>query len=374
MASSLTSLGSPDDLGSSTRSIDLLDGRTKVSYVCIPPASAPETSSNTTTAVVHFGNLSGCSAATLPWTDAWQSFCKTASLITVDRPGCHETSPVQEETASTAGNEDKDTQEDWVLQRMRVNTRNVLAVLQAEKIDTVYILAVCLGHPYAIHFAREILLHHSKTIQLKGISLVAPFVSTACSRTWFLARLGNSVPSFLLSSATDLMISMGATLIPYFLKPSKIRGLLSEDEQADWKDPEDYEHMCRMITSTMPFTQSVQALEARFGSSTAWQQVIDDFALVAGYGLKTDNKAESNNNIKNKYEGPFLFPRIKIHASPGDRMVSTAAIEWLAERCYATAEIVMHPEVSSHTAMTFWGGPPRSPRLLQEICQREFGL
>ena len=370
MASSSTSPASPEDPSVSTRSIDLPDG-TKASYVRIPPASASETASATTAAVVHFGALSGCSAATLPWTDLWKSFCKTASLITVDRPCCHETSPVPEETSTTTTNEDKDTRKDWVLHRMRVNTRNVLAVLQAEKIDTVYILAVCLGHAYAIDFARELLLHHSKTMQLKDISLVAPFVSTACSQTWFLARLGNSVPSFLLSGATDLMITMGTTLTPYFITPSAIRGLLSEDEQAAWKDPEDYEHVCRIITTTRPITQSVQALEARFGSSAVWQQVIDDFALVAGYGLKTDsNKVESNN----KYEGPFLFPRIKIHASPNDRMVSTAAVEWLSERCYANAEIILHPEVSSHTSMTFLGGPPRNPRLLQEICQTEFGL
>lgn len=297
-------------------------------------------------------------------------------MITVDRPGCHETSPVQEEEEAETkrnDNEDKDTREDWVWHRMRVNTRNVLAVLQAEKIDTVHILAVCLGHAYAIHFARELLLQHSKTIHLKDITLVAPFVSTACPRTWFLARLGNFVPSFLLSGATNLMVTMGATFIPYFLQPSAIRGILSEDEQAFWEDPEDYEHACRIISSMMPFTQSVQALEAQFGSSAVWQQVIDDFALVAGYGLKADTTSESNNN-NNKYEGPFLFPRIKIHASPNDRMVSISAVEWLSERCYANAEIVLHPEVSSHTAMTFLGGPPRNPRLLQEICQIEFGL
>lgn len=370
-----------------TQSIDLPDG-TRVSYVCIPPTATTTTASTTTTtAVVHFGPLNGCAAATNPWTDLWQtSCCTTASLITVDRPGCHETSPVVVPEEETTGAEaatgtsaeatasPKEDDEDWVLQRMRVNTRNVLAVLRAEKIDTVYVLAVCLGHAYAIHFAREVLLHHRETVELKDISLVAPFVSTACPRTWYLARLGSSVPSLLLTAATDIMVNIGATLTPYFLKPAAVRAMLSKDEQADWNDPDDYEQACRMANATIPLTRSVRALEARFGSSPAWQTVIDDFALAAGYGLKADDAQKGTPTTQeDKYKGPFLFPRIKLHASPNDGLVPPAAVEWLSERCYADAEIVWHPEMSSHLTMTLLGGPPRDPRLLQDICQNEFG-
>ena len=362
----------------STKTIEL-DGGRRVSYVCLPASAA--TTSPTKHAVVHFGPLSGCAAATLPWAEAWQQHKTAASLITVDRPGCHETSSV-----FTPG---KEQAESWELQRLRVNTENILQVLEIEQIETVHILAVCLGHAYAIDFARALLPQQpsrnsrdsngqAKKIQLQGISLVAPFVSTACPNTWFLARLGSWVPSMVLEGATVVMNSIGAVLSPLFLSPSAVKRMLSPTEQTAWRDPEDYEQAVRMVLDvTGPMTKAVKAIEANFGASPVWQQVIDDFAQQAGYGLRLGDGDDHNADGSSKagpYQAPFLFPPIKMHVSPHDGMVKLAAATWLAQRCYADCEIVSHPEMSSHLPMTLFGGPPRNPRLLLHICEHEFGV
>ena len=353
----------PDESTSSpplgTKSLHLVDGTT-VSFVCLAPSSS---SSASTAAVVHFGPLSACSASTLAWADFWAAHETTASLITVDRPGCHETSPVQTHDGA-------DSDEDWTLKRMRINTKNILSVLQAEGIDTVYILAVCLGHAYAMDFARTLLQEQQQQrIKLCDISLVAPFVSTECPHTWTLARVGNAVPSFLLTGATDLAMAISSTLTPWFLGPSAIKNMLSVDEQAEWRDPEDYEHACQIVSTTAPMVKNVRATEARFGSSAVWQQVIDEFAKEAGYGLHDGSDAAPV-----LADGPKMFPRIQIHASPNDGMVTVPAVQWLAQRCYADCEVVLHKEASSHLPMTLFCGPPRNPLLLRHICQHEFGV
>jgi hypothetical protein len=174
------------------------------------------------------------------------------------------------------------------------------------------------------------------------------------------------------------------------LSPSTIKGFLSVDEQALWKDPEDYEYTFRLIEVTAPMTRNIKALEANFGASKAWQAVIDDFAQCAGYGLHLQEEEENNNYHKNdndpthnddttnvktgQYQPPFVFPPIKIHISPNDGMVKPVAATWLAHRCYADCEIVSHDDYSSHLPMTLFGGPPRNPILLTEICRDEFGV
>ena len=353
-----------------TKTINLPDGRT-VSYVCIP-APQPTTSEQHApkAAVVHFGPLSACATATIPWNELWKTLKTSASIITVDRPGCHETSPVPEPNVDNP----HDSNEDWVLRRLRVNTDNTLAVLKHEKIHTVYVLAVCLGHAYAIHFARELIQSQNTKIELKDISLVAPFVSTVCPKTWYMARLGNAVPFCVLSTATNAMMCLGSTLTPYVLSPSAVRNMLSDHEQLLWRDPDDYEFTCQMIKKTQPLTESVKSIEACFGSSEVWQQVIDDFAIKAGYGLHLqDGKVQIISEDQND-QRPCLFPRIKIHVSPNDGMVTTKAVECLARRCYADCEVVTHKKMSSHLTMTLLGGPPRNPYLLRDICQNEFGI
>lgn len=219
-------------------------------------------------------------------------------------------------------------------------------------------------------------------------------MSTACSNTWYLARIGNLVPSLVLSAATDAMVSIGSALRPLLLTPSSVRGMLSPVERADcgWRDDEDYRQVCDLVAAAAP----MEATEARLGSSPSWQDVIDDFAKIAGYGLQKaqgeydcgepvvvgladgddDDGDDENKNTRNKATTtlPFLFPQIKIHASPNDDMVSAPAIRWLAQRCYADCEIVWHKELSSHLTMTLLGGPPRNPRMLYDICRHEFGV
>jgi hypothetical protein len=145
-----------------------------------------------------------------------------------------------------------------------------------------------------------------------------------------------------------------------------------------------------MYQQTAPMTKNIKVIEANFGASKAWQQVIDDFAQCAGYGLCLDDdedKEDTSNTGENgkgeshddntktgPYQPPFVFPPIRMHVSPNDGMVTPKAATWLAHRCYADCEIVLHKDYSSHLPMTLFGGPPRNPILLTEICRDEFGV
>ena len=73
--------------------------------------------------------------------------------------------------------------------------------------------------------------------------------------------------------------------------------MLSPEEQAEWRDPDDYEHVCQVAAAIAPLTRHVRAIEARVGSSPAWQDVVDDFALFAGYGLCLDDNTKGTMSI-----------------------------------------------------------------------------
>jgi hypothetical protein len=357
-----------DNDDSFSRVLELPDGE-RISYVCLPPPP----SSRCGTAVLHFYPLSGCAATSLAWAPFWKSLATTPAccLITVDRPGCHLTSPIV--SADDATDDD-----DWVGERLRVHTRNVLKVLQHEQIHTVYILAVCLGHAYAVDVARALLEEpptYRPRIEVKALSLVAPFCSTACPATWYLARLGRAVPSWLLYGATESMMRLGSLCMPYFLTPSAVRSLLNETEQEAWRDPEDYKQVCRLIQEVAaPQTRAIKATEARLGASSAWQAAVDALAQRAGYGVQIDGHTVPAPHQPEHESASYAFPPVRIHSSPHDKMVTPAAAQWLATRCYADCELVSHPEISSHFGMTMLGGPPRNPRLLGEIVRNEFGL
>jgi hypothetical protein len=160
--------------------------------------------------------------------------------------------------------------------------------------------------------------------------------------------------------------------MPYLLTPSAVRSLLDETEREDWQDPEDFQQVCHLVQDVAaPQTRAIKATEARLGASSAWQAAVDRFAQRAGYGLQIEGASVPS---KDPDGTSYAFPPLRIHTSPHDNMVTPAAAQWLATRCYADCEIVAHPEISSHFGLTLLGGPPRNPRLLREIVGTEFGL
>jgi len=299
--------------------LTLEDGERKISYV--KNGKGP--------AVVSFYPLSGSSLSVAYFP------VESYTLLCVDRPSCGETSPMNDEDP---------------VARIQRHARDVVSVLKHHDFDTVYLLGICLGHPYAIQTAHESKQH---SITVKGLTLVAPFVPPNTENSWWLARLGSQFPSLVLQGATDAMATLSSQFMGSFLSAKAIQKLLSESEKeyGGWTD-DDYESIKDMALENGKLTYHAQALEARLGASTAWlEPVLDAFGA--------------------EYEqGSFPF---RIYASRSDKLANWASIEWIQNRCYPQATLTEIPEIHSHEVMTFLGGPARNPVLLQRIV-KEWGL
>lgn len=132
-------------------------------------------------AVVYFYPLSGC-ARFLSQMDLEGYRC---SLVAVDRPCCgatsaaldltckqpHETPAMDSEVGCCRSSATIHPKHDDTLRRIEGHAKDVLEVLMFENIQKVYILRVCIGHPYAIEVCRQL----------------PPFVSTMCPQSWHVA-------------------------------------------------------------------------------------------------------------------------------------------------------------------------------------------
>jgi hypothetical protein len=341
----------------------------------------PERKENRSTAVVIFYPLSGC-AEGLVRMNVEGYRC---SVLMVNRPLCGDTSPPEpaapkhdEIDPSEAGccrsSVPINSREHDILHRIREHAQDVLKVLQSEQITTVYVVGVCIGHPYAVEVCRQLKTEIKNETKLGGLALVAPLVSTVCPSSWRVARFGAWVPSSVLHHGTELLISVGNCLEPHILRPSAIKRIVTPEEQemAGWKD-EDFEDVYQMIVENGPTTRKVKAVEARLGVSKIWQtEVCDKFAVEFGFGLQLGNDKEGI-VLESSPATPFVLTAgsripIKIYACKEDKLATLSSVEWVSRRCYGNTPITMEENIHSHTMMTIFGGPPRSPLLLDKIA------
>jgi pimeloyl-ACP methyl ester carboxylesterase len=336
------------------------------------------------TAVVVFLPISGCSHVLSKM--KLQGY--QCSVVAVDRPCCGATFPLVAPAMSHGTTRSgcchsspatMDTNKDENLQRICGHAQDVVEVLQLERISMVYILGVCIGHPYAIETCRQ--LQSDRKIEIGGLTLVAPFVSTVCPYSWYVARFGARVPSSILYGSTEAISSIGACLVPRLLRPSTIQKLVTPDEndRGAWTE-DDFEDAYQMALKALALTKDATAIEARVGTSKIWQtEVCDKFAIENGFDLNLVEKKEqdgvaSHLNTSSVPEAATTktIP-IRIYACKEDKLVSLESLKWIAKRCYGDVPINVEESIHSHEVMTFFGGPPRAPILLHKIA-REWGL
>jgi len=335
------------------------------------------------TAILWFYPLGGCSTIVDTAGASFDEMEYECSVISVDRPSIGDTDPLL--ALSTAAEKQN---ADPFLHHIERHADDVLAVLEHEDITKVYILAVCLGHPYALQVARRLMqksqLHGDNSsqehtnIELKGITLVAPFVSTACPQSWKVARLGHRVPSLVLRAATNVMTSIEQLAIGWVVTEAVIQKIVDGQNEYDWTK-DDVADFVEALAIMGEHTKYARATEAQLGSNPVWQSVCDDFAVESGCGLRICNEDDSN-GIHNADDGDkcdstgrLLFP-IAVHACREDKIAPLEAVQWLTKRCLGpTVEVEIHEEIHCHEVMTCLGGPPRSPGLLHAIA-REWKL
>ena len=356
-----------------------------------PPTTT--TATTTTTAILWFYPLGGCSISVDHAAPSFRHYNYQTCVISVDRPGVGDTDilPTKKESTTYINSSVSSSNSSFPVDRIQSHADDVMEVLDHEGITDVYILAICLGHPYALEVARRLLLasgnsssnnnnkkkNNQSTQLLKGISLVSPFVSTACPESWRVARLGNSVPSTILSWATKGMALAETMALSLCLSKSALEKLVSREERDHfgWNES-DLEDMLESIPYINQLAAPAKSIEAQLGANALWQPICDDFAVESGLGLNVgddDNNnetAQTHEKIKNdSHTSSPNFP-IEIHACREDKIAPAASVEWLAHRCFGGTDVITwHPEAHSHEIMTFLGGPMRSPYMLHEIAR-----
>mmetsp|Transcript_33873 Transcript_33873/g.73425 ORF Transcript_33873/g.73425 Transcript_33873/m.73425 type:complete len:395 (-) Transcript_33873:246-1430(-) len=297
-----------------------------------------------------------------------------ASVLCVDRPGVASTDSLPSGMSS--------------IEQIGRHADDVLAVLNHHGIKSVYILGVCLGHAYAVQVARRLLRQSTDKVHdsseeyannpnpqngsqslpssciLKGLTLVAPFVSPACPSSWRIARLGASVPNFVLRAATSAFTTIGSASMPLFLTPNQLKKLISTEEQEEfgWSssvvadedgddgDDENYARAVQLALKMHKLSGNAQAIEARLGADPSWQQLCDDFG-------------------KELQMSPYSIP-IRILACREDKVAPLESVLWIADRSYGGKDAVEIDErVHSHEVMTMFGGPPGHPVIMHEIVR-----
>jgi hypothetical protein len=387
------------------------------------------------TGICYFYPLSGCSAGAAAYLKSSVLTKFSCRVLVVDRPSIGATSDLlpplssakTADTAAAAPSPQHD-HHSALLHRIHGHVQDFLEVLQAEGIEHVYVYGVCIGHPYAVELCRQLLQQRQQqrqtsspaadsdqrnsslptttttTIQLHGLTLVAPFVSTACPASWRLARLGAAVPNAVLTSVVRSTMSIVSTILPHVLRPGMLKRLIPLQEQNDfgWTQ-DDFETLCNITVKVKNESSNrAKTAEAQLGVTPIWQaEVCDKFATESGCGLVLDDDDDDNDtdaavgccSTNSTVQGSTTAPTttsmkpqplipIRIHASPHDKLATPASLEWMARRCYGSGDddgntpssiIMWHENIYSHESMTFFGGPPHNPSLLLQAA-REWGL
>mmetsp|Transcript_22858 Transcript_22858/g.46420 ORF Transcript_22858/g.46420 Transcript_22858/m.46420 type:complete len:385 (-) Transcript_22858:133-1287(-) len=365
----------------SKRTLGSKDGRT-IGYVIRGPQNDAHanTSLDRRSAVVFFYALGGCSDNWLHFRGPTLEKC-VATVICVDRPGVGESSPLLN---SSVSDNSRSIHDKKALERIRGHVDDVLAVLVAEGVTDVFILAECVGHPYAVGLCLAIIQRmnaqqmkevddperHNLCLCLKGFTLVAPFVSTACPHAFGPARLGASkwVMAPLLYCITEFAGLVKSSMIPlsaWSIGTKILKKLVSKSEReaAGWTE-EDFEEMRLAILDMNQIADASAGSEMRLATSPAWQELCDEF----GKELEYFDSAEQARN-KNIHSAVSQMIPVHIHvcSKGGDMMASPKAISWITNRCYHRSKVVTEEKIHSHEVMTFLGGPPRNPVLLHKI-------
>jgi pimeloyl-ACP methyl ester carboxylesterase len=354
----------------------------KIGYTLVEAAKE----SDRQTAIVYFYPLSGCS-------QLLEYFARPAllnykcSVLCVDRPNCASTDELLPHPSSSNHNTTFD------IRRIHGAAQDVMTILNLHGIHNVYLLGVCIGHPYAIQVARMLLQNKNASTnteedvfpKLKGITLVAPFVSIAAPTSWYVARLGASMPSCIVQGCVGLAAFVGPMLMPLFLRPAVLMKMLTQEEQCGWTD-DDFKQTCAIVVEANKLSKRAKRIEVQLGMSAEWQaEICDLFARESGFGLQTEEEGyiPFTNDVvttttTNKLEDPSVVPPLvipfRIFASADDKLATLESIRWIANRCYGGEKCIqVESNFHSHEVMTFFGGPPRNPILLHKIA-REWGL
>ena len=351
------------------------------------------------TAILWFYPLSGHSLILEEAAPSFRTY--KATVICIDRPGIGDTTDLDDNCGKSQNINNPS------IARIQRHADDVMTVLRHHKITGVYLFGVCIGHPFAAEVGRRLLeaenedttkqrLQNSHAAsestdsntasaampRLRGVALVAPFVSTSCPKSWHIARLGNSVPSFILKGATSAMTKIGASLIPLVVTPSKLRNLIQEEEieEYGWTD-DDFEVVCEIMFKLNEINSShIKAVEAQLGTDPSWQQVCDDFGKALGYDLNEieEGEGEGDSGKKKVHEEENSTRRkdikFSIRACQDDKIAPIESVQWISKRCYGGTEVHMEDKIQSHEVMTFLGGPPRNPILMHQVAKEEWGL
>lgn len=340
-------------ISTSSTSSSSSDAR-QIGYGIVP------SSNNKNAAIVLFYPLSGCSLAISRAAASFRDY--QCHVICVDRPDCGATSAL---LAPDDNNDDDSI--DFAVHRIRGHANDVMEVLTHEGIEQVYLLGVCLGHPYALEVGRRLL--DTQKLQICGLTLVAPFVSTASPHSWRVARLGAAVPSLVLYCCTESLLSVSSILTPMLLRPSMIERMVTphEKETFGWTTDgsDDFSDLVDLILEMQSRTTNARGTEARLGVTPSWQRHVCD-AFASGCGLIVDDESKVTTN-------QCQFP-IRIHVSRKDKLAAIESVEWIADRCFGGRDVItIEEDIRSHELMTMFGGPPRNPILMHQIA-RNWGL
>jgi len=304
-----------------------------------------------------------------------------ASIISVDRPGVANTTDHHDHHHH---NNNNNSAAAVAVERIEQHAMDVMAVLAHHSdIEHVYLLGVCLGHPFAVQVARQILLLQQQQQQqqqskykLMGMTFVAPFVSTKCPHAWRVARLGASVPSLVLRIATKTLTWIMSASMATVLTAAQLKKLITDEEQNEfkWNHETDFERAVSMALRMNDLSRNATAVEAQLGADPSWQNLCDEFA-------KENNCWGSNNNDSNNEattttttENTSSTIPIVIHACREDIVTPLESVIWVARRCYGGDTVVsINERVHSHEIMTMLGGPPGNPVMMHDIA-RSWGL
>jgi len=337
-------------------------------------------------AIVYFYPLSGSSMVLDKLSSALGRY--RCSILCVDRPGIAPTSAL----ANNATKRNVGPVADDV-HRIKGHSQDVIAVLRRLNISKVYLLGVCLGHPFAIQVARDIRNDSGIAIEIMGITLVAPFVSPACPMSWKVSRFGANFPKCIVETVTHAMHGSTSLLVPIILTPKRVKGLFHSEEIdiGGWTE-KDFEDLCEMAKQNVQGNSEARSVEAWLGTSSNWQyEVCDKFAMEMGVFNAEETKEHDAASSKVSNEKATPFP-IRIHASSHDKVATFDSVRWISRRCYGwnnkvteyphvekvdddvgTTALIRETQFYSHEILTFLGGPMHNPVLLHRIA-REWKL
>lgn len=386
-------------------------GGRRVSYHAVDSTTGGDT------AVLLFYQL-GASSSLLSALGA--AVPSAAKLLCIDRPGCRETSAVDvgggtgtqgsaaAAAAAVAGSEEDGAvageqggqggllspADAKAMGRIDAVVRDALAVLREECIRHVFVLGVCLGHPFAAALASELCAAAdtgtvdgpSSPPQLRGLTLIAPYPPTSCPDGLGIARFAERfVPSAITRAITSVAAGLSGCLLPLSMRsvgPAIMKSFVPPAQRLAqrWSDG-DFALLSAKCAAMHKESAASAADEMQLAVSSVWARRCCH-AFARAWRAGGSGGANAVGAVGAALRTPFP---IRIHACRKDKLVTERAVQWLATEVYhgggedgstegsGGAEVVWAEDVSCHEVMTMFGGPPHAPVLFLTAL-RDWGL